>query len=165
MCPPILEPFGGGALLALPLTARGAALGMLVADYDPPGHTLYAAREMTLYAGMANQIAGALESALLAQEAAEAARLDEELRVARDIQTALLPAQPPQIAGWQLAADWRSARLVGGDFYDFWRLPRPRPGDRRLGDQRMQSIGGVAIPNLPIPDRPASRRSASWSPM
>ncbi len=123
MCPPILEPFGGGALLALPLTARGAALGMLVADYDPPGHTL-AAREMTLYSGMANQIAGALESALLAQEAADAVRLDEELRVARDIQTALLPASPPQLEGWQLAADWRSARLVGGDFYDFWRLPR-----------------------------------------
>ena len=36
MCPPILEPFGGSALLALPLTARGSALGMLVADYDPP---------------------------------------------------------------------------------------------------------------------------------
>src|ERR1044072_7998679 len=96
---------------------------MLVADYDPPGHTL-AAREMTLYSGMANQIAGALESALLAQEAADAVRLDEELRVARDIQTARLPASPPQLAGWQLAADWRSARLVGGDFYDFWRLPR-----------------------------------------
>jgi len=123
MCPPILEPFGGGALLALPLTARGSALGMLVADYDPPGHTL-AAREMTLYSGMANQIAGALESALLAQEAAEAVRLDEELRVARDIQTALLPAHPPRLVGWQLAADWRSARLVGGDFYDFWRLPQ-----------------------------------------
>jgi len=123
MCPPILEPFGGGALLALPLTARGSALGMLVADYDPPGHTL-AAREMTLYSGMANQIAGALESALLAQEAAEAVRLDEELRVARDIQTTLLPAHPPRLVGWQLAADWRSARLVGGDFYDFWRLPQ-----------------------------------------
>jgi serine phosphatase RsbU (regulator of sigma subunit)/putative methionine-R-sulfoxide reductase with GAF domain len=132
MCPPILEPFGGGALLALPLTARGAALGMLVADYDPPGHTL-AVREMTLYSGMANQIAGALESALLAQEAAEAVRLDEELRVARDIQTALLPASPPQLAGWQLAADWRSARLVGGDFYDFWRLPRAGVGIWELG--------------------------------
>jgi serine phosphatase RsbU (regulator of sigma subunit) len=68
-------------------------------------------------------MAGALESALLAPEAAEAARLDEELRVARDIQTALLPASVPSIGGWEIAADWRSARLVGGDFYDFWRLP------------------------------------------
>jgi serine phosphatase RsbU (regulator of sigma subunit)/putative methionine-R-sulfoxide reductase with GAF domain len=145
MCPPILEPFGGGALLALPLTARGAALGMLVADYDPPGHVL-APREMTLYAGMANQIAGALESALLAQEAAEAARLDEELRVARDIQTSLLPATTPQIAGWQIAADWRSARLVGGDFYDFWRLPQGlATGDRGLG-------AATPSPQPPVPN-------------
>jgi serine phosphatase RsbU (regulator of sigma subunit)/putative methionine-R-sulfoxide reductase with GAF domain len=145
MCPPILEPFGGGALLALPLTARGAALGMLVADYDPPGHTL-AAREMTLYSGMANQIAGALESALLAQEAAEAVRLDEELRVARDIQTALLPAHPPQLLGWQLAADWRSARLVGGDFYDFWRLPRAAG----VGSWELEVDDGDS--NLPTPN-------------
>ncbi len=134
MCPPILGPFGGGALLALPLTARGAPLGMLVADYDGPTHR-FTEREMTLYAGIANQVAGALESALLAQEAAEAARLDQELRVARDIQTALLPASAPMLDGWSIAADWRSARLVGGDFYDFWRLsqgPRARgqgPGD------------------------------------
>jgi serine phosphatase RsbU (regulator of sigma subunit)/putative methionine-R-sulfoxide reductase with GAF domain len=132
LCPPILEPFGGDALLALPLTARGAALGMLVADYDPPGHA-FAPREMTLYSGMANQIAGALEGALLAQEAAEAARLDEELRVARDIQTALLPARTPKIPGWQIAADWRSARLVGGDFYDFWNLPQAGVGSWESG--------------------------------
>ena len=95
---------------------------------------------------MANQIAGALESALLAQEAAEAARLDEELRVARDIQTALLPASPPQIAGWQLAADWRSARLVGGDFYDFWRLPQ-RGGGWEMGVGGWRSLS----PQPPTP--------------
>jgi serine phosphatase RsbU (regulator of sigma subunit) len=83
---------------------------------------------------MANQIAGALESALLAQEAADAVRLDEELRVAREIQTTLLPGKLPKLAGWQIAADWRSARLVGGDFYDFWRLPKgSAAGDRGSG--------------------------------
>jgi serine phosphatase RsbU (regulator of sigma subunit)/putative methionine-R-sulfoxide reductase with GAF domain len=122
MCPPILDRYGGSALLALPLTARGATLGMLVVDYDG-AERRFTAREMTLYTGMANQVAGALESALLAQEAVEAAHLEEELRVARDIQTALLPASVPSIGGWEIAADWRSARLVGGDFYDFWRLP------------------------------------------
>jgi serine phosphatase RsbU (regulator of sigma subunit)/putative methionine-R-sulfoxide reductase with GAF domain len=118
---PALAAFGAGTLLALPLTARGALLGALVADYDAPGRQ-FTPREMTLYAGIANQVAGALEGALLAEEAAKGARLEGELRVARDIQTALLPAAPPQIAGWDIAADWRSARMVGGDFYDFWRL-------------------------------------------
>ncbi len=137
MCPPILEPFGGGALLALPLTARGATLGMLVADYDDAAHQ-FTARELTLYAGIANQVAGALESALLAREAAEAARLEEELRVAREIQTALLPGKVPNLPGWDLAADWRSARLVGGDFYDFWRLTR-NPEDSEAASVALNS--------------------------
>ena len=39
LCPPILEPFGGDALLALPLTARGAALGMLAGFLILPAGT------------------------------------------------------------------------------------------------------------------------------
>ncbi|HEU5015016.1 MAG TPA: SpoIIE family protein phosphatase [Roseiflexaceae bacterium] len=118
------DPIVDGVILLQPLTSRGAVLGMLVAEHD--GATALSARALTLYAGVANQVAGALESALLAQEAAEASRLEEELRVAREIQTALLPAHVPAVPGWDVAADWRSARLVGGDFYDFWRLPIAR---------------------------------------
>lgn len=126
-CPRILEDLGCGALLALPLTARGATLGLLLADHhDTPDP--FAPRRLTLYRGIASQIAGALESALLAQEAAANAHLEEELRVARDIQRTLLPGAAPQAPGWQIAADWRSARLVGGDFYDFWWL---KTADRR----------------------------------
>jgi serine phosphatase RsbU (regulator of sigma subunit)/putative methionine-R-sulfoxide reductase with GAF domain len=142
---PTLASFGAGSLLALPLTARGALLGALVADYDEPGHQ-FTAREMTLYSGIANQVAGALEGALLAEEAAKGARLEGELRVARDIQTALLPAAPPRIAGWDIAADWRSARLVGGDFYDFWRLPR---GLMVAGQERET---GSSNPQPPTPN-------------
>lgn len=109
-----------GVMLVQPLSARGAVLGMLVTEHH--GATALSARTLSLYAGINNQIAGALESSLLAQEAAEAARLEEELRVARDIQTALLPASVPVLPHWNIAADWRSARLVGGDFYDFWEL-------------------------------------------
>lgn len=119
-----LGAFGGNTLLALPLTARGALLGMLVADYNAANYQ-FTNREKTLYNGISNHLAGALESALLAEEAAKVAKLESELRVARDIQTALLPASTPKLPGWQIAADWRSARLVGGDFYDFWKLPTP----------------------------------------
>ncbi len=150
MCRPLLDRFGGAALLALPLTARGAMLGMLVADYDDAAHR-FTARETTLYSGIANQVAGALESALLAQEAAEAARLDEELRVAREIQTTLLPAVVPNLPGWDIAADWRSARLVGGDFYDFWRLPA-RQGDKAARRQAgAEQAEGPLQPGAPAP--------------
>jgi GAF domain-containing protein len=115
ICPQVLEAFGGRALLAVPLRSRGATLGALLLDYAQP-RPRFVGRELTLSIGIANQVAAAVESALLAQEAAEAARLEEELRVAREIQTALLPSEVPDAPGWDIAAEWRSARIVGGDW-------------------------------------------------
>lgn len=132
LCPPILENFGGKALLVLPLWVRSSTLGLLVADFDSP-HREFSEREMTLYLGITNQAAVALESELLAQEVASAARMEEELQVARGVQTALLPANVPPIEGWDAAADWRSARLVGGDFFDYWWLQDKNGDSRRLG--------------------------------
>ena len=50
-------------------------------------------------------------------------RLEQELEVARLIQQNFLPKQLPQLAGWRVAAYYRPARTVGGDFYDFIELP------------------------------------------
>jgi serine phosphatase RsbU (regulator of sigma subunit)/predicted ester cyclase len=46
-------------------------------------------------------------------------RVEHELRVARTIQHAALPASVPNLAGWQIAPSYQPAREVGGDFYDF----------------------------------------------
>jgi sigma-B regulation protein RsbU (phosphoserine phosphatase) len=64
----------------------------------------------------------------LLEQAAEKRRLEEELRIAREIQMSLLPRQAPPIAGLSLAALCVPAREVGGDYYDFFAL-----GPRRLG--------------------------------
>src|SRR5919201_449049 len=55
-------------------------------------------------------------------------RFDQELAVARLIQQNFLPRQLPTPAGWTIAADYRPAREVGGDFYDFIDLPGGRVG-------------------------------------
>ncbi|GAB4212450.1 MAG: SpoIIE family protein phosphatase [Roseiflexaceae bacterium] len=134
-CPRILDELGCGALLALPLTARGATLGLLLADHQQR-EGAFAPRRLTLYTAIAGQVAGALEGALLALDAAATAHLEEELRVARDIQRTLLPASAPRAPGWDITADWRSARLVGGDFYDFWWLNRKGLGAGGWGLER-----------------------------
>jgi serine phosphatase RsbU (regulator of sigma subunit)/putative methionine-R-sulfoxide reductase with GAF domain len=117
--PPLTTLYESGTLIALPILARTSLLGILLMDYNIPDY-VPEPRQVALYTGAIGQIASALESALLAREAVEAAYLEQELRVAREIQTALLPATLPCIPGWEISADWRSARLVGGDFYDFW---------------------------------------------
>ena len=65
----------------------------------------------------------------LLAEMAEKKRLEEELRIARDIQMSLLPQGPPaSMAGITLSALCHPAREVGGDYYDFLPL-----GPNQLG--------------------------------
>src|SRR5215212_10806831 len=54
--------------------------------------------------------------------------LEQELRVARQIQQALLPKDLPRFPGYELAACYQPAREVGGDFYDFLDLEDGRMG-------------------------------------
>jgi serine phosphatase RsbU (regulator of sigma subunit) len=54
--------------------------------------------------------------------------IEQELRVARSIQQALLPQSLLRLEGWQITPYYQPAREVGGDFYDFFELE-----DGRLG--------------------------------
>ena len=60
---------------------------------------------------------------LQATLAFERRRLERELDFARRIQLNLMPSEPPQPAGWEIATAYRAARVVGGDFYDAFELP------------------------------------------
>jgi len=73
-----------------------------------------------------NEMTGSIETLL--QTAAEKKRLEEELRIARQIQMSLLPRGPLDFAGLEVTALCVPAREVGGDYYDFFPL-----GPRRLG--------------------------------
>jgi serine phosphatase RsbU (regulator of sigma subunit) len=73
-----------------------------------------------------NRMTGSIEHLLHVQR--EKQRLDDELRIARDIQQSLLPEAPPAFAGLTIADLCVPAREVGGDYYDFFEL-----GPRQLG--------------------------------
>ena len=64
----------------------------------------------------------------LEQETRARERVEQDLRVARNIQQASLPKEIPKLEGWQITPLYRPAREVGGDFYDFFELE-----DGRLG--------------------------------
>jgi len=49
----------------------------------------------------------------------EQERLQKEMQVAQEIQHALLPRRFPEIEGYELAAVYRAAKDVGGDYFDF----------------------------------------------
>jgi predicted ester cyclase len=64
----------------------------------------------------------------LAQELRERERVEQELRVARNIQQASLPKEVPNLEGWQISPYYQPAREVGGDFYEFFELDDGRVG-------------------------------------
>ena len=49
--------------------------------------------------------------------------MERELEIGREIQQSFLPSELPQLAGWEIAKYFKSAREVAGDFYDAFRLP------------------------------------------
>ncbi|MCA9921326.1 MAG: SpoIIE family protein phosphatase [Anaerolineales bacterium] len=55
-------------------------------------------------------------------------RMEEELKIGRDMQLSLLPKHVPTIPGWEFAAYYQAARQVGGDLYDF--IPSPQDPNR-----------------------------------
>ena len=63
---------------------------------------------------------GSIEKLLLT--AAEKKRMEEELRIARQIQMSLLPRGPLDVPGLGVTALCVPAREVGGDYYDFFPL-------------------------------------------
>ena len=110
-----------GVKLAVPLVSQGELIGVL--NLGPRrSEQEYSTDDRKLLDNLAAQAAPALRvGQLVRQQEAEARtrqRFEQELEVARLIQQNFLPKQLPELPGWQVAAYYRPAREVGGDFYD-----------------------------------------------
>src|SRR5680860_1676263 len=119
--PALAELKAAGVRLAVPLVSQGELIGVL--NLGPRrSEQEYSADDRKLLDNLAAQAAPALRvGQLVRQQQAEARtreRFEAEMEVARLIQQNFLPKQLPDLPGWQLAAYYRPAREVGGDFYD-----------------------------------------------
>jgi serine phosphatase RsbU (regulator of sigma subunit)/anti-sigma regulatory factor (Ser/Thr protein kinase) len=120
-----------GVKLAVPLVSQGELIGVLnlgprLSEQD------YSSDDRKLLDSLAAQAAPALRVGQLVREqeaqAATRQRFEHELEVARLIQHHFLPRELPDLAGWEIAAYYRPAREVGGDFYDVIPLSDGRVG-------------------------------------
>jgi serine phosphatase RsbU (regulator of sigma subunit) len=81
---------------------------------------LLTSSDLQILSLIGSQVSETLERARLYDLAeAQRRRLANELRLAHVVQASLLPEQVPVIKGISLAADWRAANEMAGDFYDF----------------------------------------------
>src|SRR3954463_8526078 len=129
--PALAELKAAGVKLAVPLVSQGELIGVL--NLGPRlSEQEYSSDDRKLLDNLAAQAAPALRvGQLVRQQQAEAAtrqRFEQELEVAKLIQQNFLPKQLPELNGWQVAAYYRPAREVGGDFYDVIPLPEGKGG-------------------------------------
>jgi serine phosphatase RsbU (regulator of sigma subunit) len=88
----------------------------------------FRSRRIEIINGIAQQAAMAIQNDLLRQEMVVRERLETEVQLARQIQQTFIPQFLPTHEAWQFAARWRTARQVGGDFYDVIELPNHKLG-------------------------------------
>ena len=123
-----------GPILGVPIVHRGQILGSFSLTRAPgsPTFTDRDERRLTLFA---NQAAVAIANARQVEQLEsfhaqqiEKERIDQQLRMAQEVQAGLLPIELPAIPGWDVAALWRPALQLGGDYYDFLPLSPDRWG-------------------------------------
>ena len=59
---------------------------------------------------------------------AEQERIQKEMQLAQDIQQTLLPAEVPEIEGYEIASHYEAAKEVGGDYFDFVQVDKDTLG-------------------------------------
>jgi serine phosphatase RsbU (regulator of sigma subunit) len=97
---------------------RDSVIGLVYVDSIQHAHA-FTEDDLRVLTALANVAAAKIENVRLLEESLEKRRMEEDMRMAAEIQTGLLPSSAPQIPGWDLAGSNQPCRTVGGDYYDF----------------------------------------------
>ncbi len=134
------------SVLAAPLHQKAKMIGVLTVfnKRSAEGFTEDDKRLLTIIGAQSAQVIEAVrlyrEEQELQKIQYEMKKLQQEMNLAREIQTNLLPKNLPALPGYDIAGISIPAKQVGGDYYDFISVP----GDRLvfcLGD-----VSGKGIP-------------------
>ena len=106
------------SILCVPLKLKEQVLGTIYVDNSIQAG-IFNNEDLELLSAIASNAAIAIENARLYRLAIEKGHLEQELQMARQLQTSLLPSDTPKIEDWEFAVSWIPARQVAGDFYDF----------------------------------------------
>lgn len=106
------------SVLCVPMLTRSALKGVLTV-YNKKGGKDFTEDDQRLLAIIAAQSAQVVENARLYEEERSLIKMQEEFRLASQIQTDLLPKEFPKVPGYDIAGATFPARTIGGDYFDF----------------------------------------------
>ena len=126
------------AMLALPLRAGADVLGGLYLDSENNG--AWRSADQELFNGVAGQLTWLIASQR--GRAPERAIEAHDLALARRIQQRFLPQSTPPIQGYRIAESYEAARVIGGDYFDFFQYRDGRQG-WVIADVSGKSVSGA----------------------
>lgn len=100
--------------------------------------------DLDFLSSISEHMAIAMENATLHMELLEKQRMEEELKLGREIQSRLLPQPPVDVIDTELAALSVPCYEVGGDYYDFLELPNGDLG-LAIGDVSGKGVSAALI--------------------
>ncbi len=124
--------------IAVPIARNARTIGALNLESD----RLHAFDQgnIEILRFFADAVAIVIQRALLHRQLVDRRRLDDQLRLARDVQNGLLPAGAPHVPGYTLAGRCIPTFDIGGDCFDYLPL-----SDGRLG-VLVADVSGKGIP-------------------
>lgn len=108
-------------LLSVPLQLKGKMTGVITV-FNKRSSAGFSSGDQRLLSIIAAQSAQVIENARLLKKEQALLKIQEELRMAKDIQLNLLPKEIPAVKGYDISAVNLPASEVGGDYYDFIKI-------------------------------------------
>ncbi|WP_153556767.1 SpoIIE family protein phosphatase [Roseimaritima sediminicola] len=116
------------SMICAPLIdSEGVAFGALQIDTSE-GQGRFADNDVDLLAAVAAQAGIVIRNAQLHEQALAQREVEQDLKLSTEVQQAFLPQQPPDVAGYRLRSFYKAAHHIGGDYFDYIRLPGKRIG-------------------------------------
>ncbi len=107
--------------IVVPMTIQGITRGVMLLGKRMTGAS-YTIKDLEFLSSLGNLAVISLENIRLFEETLEKQRLEEELKIASEIQQGLLPKSLPIIPRYQIAAQTIASKQVGGDYFDVVKL-------------------------------------------
>ncbi|MFA7228289.1 MAG: GAF domain-containing SpoIIE family protein phosphatase [Melioribacteraceae bacterium] len=114
-----------GVDLIVPMQIKGETKGLILLG-KRKNEMAYTQSDIEFVSSVGSLAIISIENARLFKETLEKQRLEKDLETARNIQNNLLPKSMPLLTNFEIAAFNKSARMVGGDYYDIVKLDDER---------------------------------------
>ena len=108
--------------IAVPIIKDDKAIGAL--DVESDKLSAFNTNHLEILQFFADASAISLDKAILHRQILETKKLEEQMQIAKDVQSSLLPAHPPEIEGYDIAGICIPTYEIGGDYYDYIQLDK-----------------------------------------